>query len=209
MKINKNSILTVSVLSIVLLTGVGCNLNSKKLKQIGTVIAIGVAAKLIYDMIIEHNSKQVSDEKQVAEKYKATHNTLPSQPRLVSYQSNIKPGGVVNAGSQISILSSLEVVRGVTTENIEIKEKITIFDNEDSSKELKSLVKVVNAESNTGGAFENEFTFKLPKGMPQGIYPIKTSVIINGSESAPVSNQMQLVMNPDENLEKLRFAFNN
>ncbi|MCW8875510.1 MAG: hypothetical protein OQJ89_11780 [Kangiellaceae bacterium] len=191
MKLNKTTTTAVGILFIMSVAGMGCK--KKDLERIATVAAVAIAAKLLYDMYIEYKSEQKSDDDHVVNKYTAEHQSLPAKAQLVSYQSNIKPGEVVNPGNQISIVSNLEVVRGQDTEQVEIKERITIYDNEDNSKELKSLIKVVNKDTNKCGAFENEFTFTLPKGMPQGLYPIKTAVIINGVELTPVDSRMQLV----------------
>ena len=196
--INFSNRMIASALAVCLLATAGCGISNKRLKQIGAVIVVGIAAKLIYDMVVDYKSKQVNDEGEVVARYKKAHGGLPDEPVLVNYESNIKPGEVVTAGNDISIQSKLEVVRSQSSRKLEIKEKITIFDNEDTSKELKSLTKVVNKDSSTSGAFENEFTFKLPKGMPQGIYPVRTAVIVNGKEYAPVNSQMQLIYVPQE-----------
>ncbi len=191
MKINSTTSIAMGLIVILSVASIGCK--KKDLKRVATAAVVVVAAKLLYDMYIDYKTEQKSNDKQVVKKYTKVHKSLPAKAQLVSYQSSIKPGEVVNPGNKISIVSSLEVVRGQDTEAVEIKEKITIFDNEDSSKELKSLVKTVNQKTNRCGEFENEFTFTLPKGMPQGLYPIRTSVIINGVETAPVNTQMQLV----------------
>jgi hypothetical protein len=186
-------------LSITLLTTAGCGgLSSKRWKQIGTVIAVGIAAKLIYDMVVDYQSKQVNDEDEVVNKYMKTHYKLPAEPQLVSYESKLMPGTVVTAGNSISVESKLEVVRSESSRTVDIQEKITIYDNEDTEKELKSLIKTVNDETKASGSFENQFTFKLPKGMPQGIYPVKTTVIVNGKEQTPVNSEMQLVWFPNQ-----------
>ncbi len=192
-KQKRNNRLMVSFLAICLLVTSGCGISNKRLKQIGAVVVLGIAAKLIYDMVVDYQSKQVNDEGQVVKKYKKEHGGLPEQPVLVAHKSSIQPGEVVEAGNQISIVSKLEVVRSASSRSVDIQEKITIFDNEDNSKELKSLTKVVNKDTNASGAFENEFTFKLPKGMPQGIYPVQSTVIVNGVAQAPVNSQMQLI----------------
>jgi len=164
-----------TLLAVSLLATAGCGISKKRLKQIGAVVVIGVAAKLIYDMVVDYQSKQVNDEGQVVKKYKKAHGKLPQEAVLVEHKSDIKPGEVVEAGGQISIVSNLEVVRSA------------------NSKELKSLTKVVNEDTNASGAFQNEFTFKLPKGLPQGVYPVQSIVIVNGIAQTPVNSQMQLI----------------
>ena len=183
------------LLALTLVATAGCSVNKKHLRNIGAAIAIGVAAKLIYDMVIEYQSEQVSAEGEVLAAYRKTHASLPKQPLLLNYQTSLKPGDVVSTGEAISIVSSLEVIRGAASERVDIQEQIAIFDNEDNTKVLKTLTKVVNAQTRTGGRFKNSFTFKLPKGMPQGIYPVETTVIVNGQEFTPVNNRMQLVLN--------------
>ncbi len=183
--------LTIALLCIFVMTGTGCK--KKHLKTVGALIVAGVAAKIIYDMVIDYRTEQTSNDNQVVRKYKKQHKALPEEPQLVRYQSTIKPGAVVNPGKKISIQSTLEVVRSKDSEILQIQEKITIYDNEDPNKILKSLVKNVNSETNKCGAFNNAFTFTLPKGMPQGVYPIKTEVIVDGKAFEPVQSRMQLV----------------
>jgi len=196
--------MVVGFLAITLLAAAGCGgISNKRLKQIGAVVAIGIAAKLIYDMVVEYRSKQTNDEEQVVDRYLKEHGQLPQDPVLVNYESTITPGEVVSAGNEVSIQSKLEVVRSAASRNVDIQEKITIYDNEDNSKELKSLTKVVNQNTNNSGAFENAFTFKLPKGMPQGVYPVKTTVIVDGVPFQPVNSQMQLVYSDNQNIEGL------
>ena len=201
-----NRIITCFV-ALTLVTAAGCGISNKRLKQIGAVVAIGVAAKLIYDMVVDYQSKQVNDEGEVVDRYIETHGSLPPEPVLVNYESSIKPGEVATAGNDISIQSKLEVVRGADTRTVDIQEKITIFDNEDTSKELKSLTKPVNTSSKKSGSFENEFTFKLPKGMPQGVYPVQTTVIVDGKAQPSRNSRMQLVFNGKFNGTYQRVAF--
>lgn len=190
-----------------LITSIGCSIKDKNLKRLGAVIVVGIAAKLIYDMVIEHKTQQVSNEKDVTDEYKKNHKELPAEPTLVSYRSSIKPGGVVNAGNQVSIVSQVEVVRGTNSETVDIQEKVIIFDNEDPLKEIKKFTKKINQETQRGGEFANEFKFTLPKGMPQGIYPIKTQVIIDGKAFSPVENKMQLVIHQQPNATGKRLIF--
>jgi len=200
---NSNRVI-VGLLAITLLTTTGCGgISSKRLKQIGAVVVIGIAAKIIYDMVVDYRSKQVNDEEQVVARYLKEHGQLPQKPALVNYESSIVPGEVVSAGKEVSIQSKLEVVRSASSRSVDIQEKITIYDNEDNTKELKSLTKVVNQKTNNSGAFENKFTFKLPEGMPQGIYPVKTTVIVDGIAYPPVNTQMQIVNNYVRNRDSL------
>ena len=56
---NRNQIIA-SLLAMTLLTTAGCGgISSKRWKQIGTVVAIGIAAKLIYDMVVDYNRSKL------------------------------------------------------------------------------------------------------------------------------------------------------
>ena len=169
----------------------------KKLTTGAKVIAVGVAAKLIYDMVIEYKAKQTTSEESVVADYKKQNKELPAVAEVVEYSSSLKPGAVVNAGKPVKVASSLVVVPGKDGKAVEIKEQIDIHDNEDNSKVLKTLTKVVN-KGKKAGAYNNEFRFTLPVGMPQGVYPIKTAVLLNGKVAKPSNNKMQLVLNVDD-----------
>lgn len=192
-------------LCVFLISSVGCSIKDKNLKRLGAVLVVGIAAKIIYDMVIEHQTQQVTNEKDVIDEYKKNHKKLPDEPTLVSYRSSIKPGEVVNAGNQVSIVSQVEVVRGENSKTVDIQERIVIFDNDDTTKEIKSFTKKINQETQRGGEFANEFKFTLPKGMPQGVYPIKTQILLNGKAFSPVENKMQLVKYVPQFTDK-RFA---
>lgn len=171
----------------------------QELKTGAKVLAVGVAAKLIHDMIIDYRSSQTKPEDQVVQEYKKTHPSLPKEPEVVAYTSSIKPGEVVKAGKEVLVNSSLVVVPGVNSKAIDIQEQIDIHDNEKNEKVLKTLTKSVNEKTKKSGAFNNEFKFTLPVGMPQGVYPIKTQVLVNGKAAKPTNNKMQLVLNVDRN----------
>lgn len=169
----------------------------QELKTGAKVLAVGVAAKLIHDMIIDYRSSQTKPEDQVVQEYKKTHPSLPNEPEVVAYTSSIKPGEVVKAGKEVLVNSSLVVVPGVNSKAIDIQEQIDIHDNEKNEKVLKTPTKSVNEKTKKSGAFNNEFKFTLPVGMPQGVYPIKTQVLVNGKAAKPTNNKMQLVLNVD------------
>lgn len=178
----------------------------KKLKKAVKIIAVGIAAKLIYDMVIDYKSRQISNEDKVINNYKKQHGALPEAPILANYSSSLKPGEIVTAGKKVQIVSSLEVIPGKNTRHIDIQERISIYDNEDHSKVLKSLTKPVNSKTRKSGAFKNEFTFTLPEGMPQGIYPIKTHVLIDEKVTQAVDNKMQLVLKINERRQYTELA---
>lgn len=170
----------------------------ERLKAVARVAAVAVAATVITKMIIKHRSKKLEDEKQVAEEYKKEHKTLPEQAYAAEYVTNALPGTVVQPGKEIVIKSDILVVPGAKQKNTLIEERLAIYDNEDNTKELKSLTKAVNKSTKKAGRYENEFSFTLPEGIPQGVYPIKTELLLDGKVVDSSETGLQLVLYIDD-----------
>lgn len=168
--------------------------NREHLKTAAKVAAVAIAVKYIADMVIEQRSKKVTDEDRVITDYKNQHKSLPDKAEASVYKTNALPGSVVQPGKKVVIQSDIVVVPGREQKETLIQERLAIFDNEDNTKELKSLTKDVNEGTKRGGRYTNEFTFTLPEGLPQGVYPIKTTLILNGEEKETINNDLQLVL---------------
>ncbi|WP_455204780.1 hypothetical protein [Kaarinaea lacus] len=158
-------------------------------------MAIGVAAEIIRQVVIEFTTTQTASEQDVVKKYTKKNKTLPEKTAVAFYRSKADPGKVIKAGDAVAINTEFEVVPGKKEKDIVIEESISIYDNEDNSKMLKSLTKAVNEDSKKAGSFKNEFKFTMPIGLPQGVYPIKTALMVNKNEMEQSKNDIQLVLN--------------
>lgn len=176
------------------------------LKAVAKVAVVAVAATVITKMIIKHRSKKLEDEKQVADEYKKEHKQLPEQAYASQYVTNALPGTVVQPGKEIIIKSDIVVVPGARQKSTLIEESLAIYDNEDNTKELKSLTKAVNKKTKKAGRYENEFAFTLPEGIPQGVYPIKTELLLDGKVVDTSETGLQLVLHVQEQ-GKLMLAY--
>ncbi|PUA28892.1 MAG: hypothetical protein B0W54_10805 [Cellvibrio sp. 79] len=174
----------------------GCK-NRERLKAAARVAAVAVAVTLITKMIIKHRSERIAKEEQVAEEYKAKNQSLPADPVATEYETQTLPGNVVAPGQEVIIQSDIVVVPGTRKKSALIEERIAIYDNEDNTKELKNFIKPVNEKTKTGGRYKNEFSFTLPEGLPQGVYPIKTELLLNGAVVDTADNDIQLVLQVD------------
>ena len=174
----------------------GCK-NRERLKAAARVAAVAVAVTLITKMIIKHRSERIAKEEQVAEEYKAKNQNLPTDPIATEYETQTLPGNVVAPGQEVIIQSDIVVVPGTRKKSALIEERIAIYDNEDNTKELKNFIKPVNEKTKTGGRYKNEFSFTLPEGLPQGVYPIKTELLLNGAVVDTADNDIQLVLQVD------------
>lgn len=172
--------------------------NREHLKAVARVAAVAVAVTVLTKMVIDYRSKRTAKAEEVAEEYKNQHNNLPAEPIATEYVTKTLPGSVVEPGKEIVIQSDIVVVPGTKKKKTLIEERIAIYDNEDNTKELKNLTKSVNAKTKTGGRYQNEFSFTLPEGLPQGVYPIKNELLLNGKVVETTNNDIQLVMLVDQ-----------
>ena len=171
--------------------------NREKLKAAARVAAVSIAVKLIADMVIDYRSKKVAGEEEVATEYRNKNKTLQPNPVAERYDTETLPGKVVEPGNEVTVKSDIVVVPGSLRQEALIEERITIFDNEDHTKPLRNLTKAVNGDTRRGGHYQNEFAFTPPEGLPQGVYPVKTELILNGVIADTSDNDIQLVLQVD------------
>lgn len=157
-----------------------------------TTVVTAKATELIVNMIIEYSTEQTKTEEQVSKEFEEENGALPATTTVSSYQTSILPGASVRPGTQVSVKSVIAVVPGQDRATAKIEETLTIYDSEDSSQALKSMTKP--AAENSGGEFSSQFTFTLPEGMPQGIYPIRSTLALNGEIAGDNQQQLQLVL---------------
>ena len=160
-----------------------------------TTIVTAKATELIVNMIIDYSTEQTKTEEQVSREYEEENGALPATTTVSSYQTTILPGASVAPGTEVRVKSVIAVVPGQDRATARIEETLTIYDSEDTSQALKSMTKP--ATQNTGGEFASQFTFTLPEGMPQGIYPIRSTLALNGEVAGDNSQQLQLVLQVD------------
>ncbi|WP_049632012.1 hypothetical protein [Cellvibrio sp. pealriver] len=171
----------------------GCK-NRERLKAVARVAVVAAAVTLITKMAIKHRSERIAREEQVADEYKTQNSSLPAEPIATEYITKTLPGNVVEPGSEVIIQSDIVVVPGTKQKTALIEERIAIYDNEDNTKELKNFTKPVNGKTKKGGRYQNEFSFTLPEGLPQGVYPIKTELLLNGKVVDTSDTDIQLVL---------------
>ena len=164
-------------------------------------IAIATAEQLIADMIIKYTTRRTRTQKEVSKEYVEEKGELPRETTATAYRTDILPGSLVSPGEDVRIRSYIEIVPGNTGRESSIEERLTIWDNEDNSLALKSMTK--QAGKDAGGVFRGEFSFTLPEGLPQGLYPITMELLLNGDISGDHKLQLQLVQGENGEFEIL------
>jgi hypothetical protein len=156
----------------------------------GAAIGAGVAS--LACMAFNFQTTQTKSAQQVQDDFKAQNGgQLPSQPVVSRYETKISPSEQVRAGSKTTLSSYIVVVNGATGTPPTIEEEISLFDPD--GKRITNTRKLANQNGETG-AFTTSFSFTLPEGVKQGVYPVKTSVLLNGQQASAGEARLQVVM---------------
>ncbi len=157
--------------------------------------ALGAGLAGLACMAWNYQAKQTRTAQQVEADYRtANRGRVPEQAQLVRYASKFSPSGRVTPGSQVVLNSDIEVISGVREKDIlVVEEEITMV--RPDGKQVSSR-KVVNEGQGAGG-YQSSFTLKMPKGVPEGEYPVKTALYLNGQSAGTRTLTMQVVRNSD------------
>ncbi len=157
--------------------------------------ASGVATKWVNDLIIEHRARRLKEADEVARDYqKATGKAAPDKSEVTHYETSTEPDAVVEGGMRYILTSQIALVQAKRDPQVLLEEELQLYDNESPDTMLRSVRKPVNEDTKTGGEFDNEFAFVLPDGIPEGVYPVKTKVYVNGEEQRDYATEMQVVV---------------
>ena len=165
----------------------------KTAKDTAREMVVESTEQMIRGMIVGYTTEQTQSDSEMAQQYEEKYGDLPANARVSSYRTDIQPGTSVKPGTEVKVRSWIEVTPGRSGNRPVIEERLTIWDNEDNSVALKSMTK---AAGERAGAFRGEFTFTLPEGLPQGVYPVSTDLMLNGERVGDEKHGLQLVLQP-------------
>lgn len=151
----------------------------------------GAALAALSCLAVNAHSRQTQSADVVQAEYRqANAGTLPSVPKVVTYDTNISPGNRVSAGQAVEIKSNLKIVDGTQQRITSIREDMVLLGTD--GKEIKRVGKDVSG-TQTGG-YENTFAFTFPKGVSQGVYGVRTELLVNGQVVGRNDESVQLVV---------------
>lgn len=157
----------------------------------GAVIGAGVAS--LACVAWNYNVQQTKTAAQVEQDYKAAHaGQLPEQSRVVSYRTRFTPNAKVAPGEKIVVSSNIEVVNGKSGVAPTVEEELSLIKPDGSAVTTKKRAN----ENGESGAFKTSYTLTMPSGVPQGKYPVKTVLYVDGSRVKTNRLTMQVVMLP-------------
>jgi hypothetical protein len=111
---------------------------------------------------------------------------------VTRFNVQVAPTAKVQAGNAVNVASNIEVVPGTSNPKPNVEQEITLFspDGAQAGKARKP------ASQAGGGAFETSFKFSLPQGVPQGVYPVKSQIYVDGKPAAGTDTRFQVVVAP-------------
>lgn len=161
--------------------------------------ALGAGAAALACVAWNYNAKQTRTAQQVQTDYRtANRGRVPEQAQVVRYDPKFSPSGRVTPGGQVVLNSDIEVIGGTRDRDIPVLEEEMTMVRPDG-KQISSR-KVVNEGQGAGG-YQSSFTLKMPKGVPEGEYPVKTALYLNGQPAGTRTLTMQVVRAGDGTLQ--------
>jgi len=149
---------------------------------------LGALACLAYN----YHSQQVKSSQQVAAEFESQHQgQLPAQATISRYETRFDPSNQIHPGAGANLDSLIEVVPGADGQAPVVEEEINMYGPD--GKLLRTARKPANSNGQAG-AYQTQFTFKLPEGVPQGVYAFRTSLYLNGSKVQEGGADLQVVM---------------
>jgi hypothetical protein len=164
-------------------------------KNRGTGAAAGAAIGALACVAYNYATKQTKTAQQVSDEYKAKNKgTLPASPTVTRFNVQVAPTAKVQAGNAVNVASNIEVVPGTSNPSPNVEQEITLF-SPDGAQAGKAR-KPASQTGAGGGAFETSFKFSLPQGVPQGVYPVKSQLYVDGKPAAGTDTRFQVVVAP-------------
>src|SRR4051812_25927575 len=163
-------------------------------KNRGTGAAAGAAIGALACVAYNYYARQTKTSQQVTDEYKAKNKgTLPASATVTRFNVQVAPTAKVQAGNAVTVASNIEVVPGTSNPHPAVEQEIALYgpDGAQAGEARKP-----GRQTARGGAFETSFKFSLPQGVPQGVYPVKTQVYVDGKPAAGADTRFQVVVAP-------------
>ena len=171
---------------------IGALIGGRSSRGAGAAIGAGVGA--LACMAYNYSTSQTKSSQQVENEYKAANSgTLPTATTVTRFDANVNPNANVQAGTAVDVMSQIEVVPGTNDPAPVVEQEIALFAPDGTQT---ATARKPAAQTPGGGAFETNFKFTMPQGVPQGIYPVKSRVYVNNEPAANTETRFQVVLGP-------------
>lgn len=151
---------------------------------------IGAAVGAMACLAVNASTRQTQTADTVEARYREKHGgRLPEAPKVLNYDTDITQGRTVAAGHPIEVKSKFAIVDGSVQKISSVREELVLLDS--AGNEIRRAGKDLGDSS--GGEHENTFSFSFPKGVSQGMYGIRTELLVNGEVVDRNTDNIQLV----------------
>jgi hypothetical protein len=157
----------------------------------GRGAAIGAAVGALSCVAVNAVSRQTRTAQQVEEDYRRSNRGQlpPNEPVVQAYNVVVNPEAGVQSGEKLQVVSNMTVVRGTKQPVNEVKEVLTLTGPDGKSRSAEKTA----SERAGSGAYENNFSLTLPKGVAPGAYPVNTQLYVNGKPMAERKQELRVV----------------
>ncbi len=155
----------------------------------GAGAAVGAGVGALACVAWNYRTQQTKTAEQVNQAYRMANNgQVPTNPRVVTYQVDAAPS-TISSGNPMVINSVIGIAQAPGGTPPVVEQEIVVgYDG----KKVASARKQANAGGGAG-EYTTSFTVKLPQGVPQGSYPVYTSLYVNGNRVDGKSTAVQVV----------------
>lgn len=163
---------------------------NKENRAAGAAIGAAIGGGLCF--AINYNVKQTKTAQQSEKDYQLANKgkPLPAQTQVVYLDSKMSKTKL-SSGDQTQSLTTVEIVKGSSEPSVALQERLTLF-KPDGTK-LQEVVKTINPDASSG-EYQSQFTIPMPKGVPDGLYPVKSEIVVNGEVRASKSKGFQIAV---------------
>lgn len=155
---------------------------------VGAAIGAGIGA--VACTAYNYHVRKLQDAQQVNTSYEQQYGALPTSNTVATYTSTLQPSGAVQPGNDVSLQSTIGVVAGTHDAPPQVSEQLTMLspDGQAISTATKSAAAI-----NGSGEYQTNFDFNLPKGVKDGQYMLRTTLLMNGAPVRSNDTPMQVV----------------
>lgn len=153
--------------------------------------AIGGAVGAVACVAVNVQSRQTKTAAQVDHDYRMQRGALSPEPSVVTYQSQVNTTSV-QRGQPFQVNSVVELANGSLEQVRSVREELVVFTPDGSPIKAPTSKPFIVS---TAGRFENSFELKLPPGLSQGTYNLKTQLFVNDKPAATRDLRTQVVWN--------------
>lgn len=152
--------------------------------------ALGASLASLACVVWNYSVKQTKTAEQVETEYRSSNRgQLPARSKVVGYDTRFDPGDKISPGGKMTVVSNITVVQGSADPKPSLEEELTLIRPDGSAVRSRKQA----SENQGSGAYMTSYSMTMPTGVPQGVYPVKLALFMNGQKIAGKDLSIQVV----------------